>query len=315
MPAVSIITPFLNAEPYLAQAIDSVRAQTVADWELILVDDGSSDGSAAIASAAATGDTRIRFLVNSGRNHGAAAARNYGISAAKADFVAFLDADDLFEPDKLEADLRAFEKSPEAAMVYGPTLWWFPGSERNNWAERMGNLAGRLHAPPDLVGRVMLRQRGNVPCTCSILVRRDALNAVGGFEETFRLYEDQTLLVKLMLRYPVFVRNEPKSRYRQHAASTSAGATAAGVYDRNKPHAARAEFLKWVGEHAASSGLMTAELARALRFALARYPEFRLPLSERDRFDLAIDRLRILAHKFRPRQVARLAWKLLKGAR
>ena len=96
MARVSAIVIFLNEERFLAEAIASVRAQTFRDWELILVDDGSSDGSAGIARAAAEEDPRIRVLAHpGGANRGMSASRNLGLSDARGEFVAFLDGDDL----------------------------------------------------------------------------------------------------------------------------------------------------------------------------------------------------------------------------
>ncbi len=206
-PRVSVITPFVNADAYLANAIASVRAQTVTDWELILVDDGSTDGSRLIALQAAEQDVRIRLLDRPvGSARGAAAARNAGLRAGLGEFFAFLDADDMLEPIMLQTVLAAAEAHPEAAMIFGPTQWWYPEERRASWTEPVdGWLAGRLHPPPRLLSRIILMQDGHVPCTCSVLVRRSAIELVGGFEERFRLYEDQALWVKLFLRYPAYV--------------------------------------------------------------------------------------------------------------
>jgi glycosyltransferase involved in cell wall biosynthesis len=103
-PAVSVITPVWNAAATLAETVASVRAQTVADWELILVDDGSSDGSPALIADLARQDVRIRPVVLPG-NRGTAAARNAGIRASRGRFLAFIDADDLWYPAKLAIQL------------------------------------------------------------------------------------------------------------------------------------------------------------------------------------------------------------------
>src|SRR5690348_12271975 len=103
MVQVSVITPVRDGRAFLGEAIASVQAQTVQDWEMLIVDDGSTDGSAEFAAAAARADPRIR-LVASGARRGAAAARNAGIRRARGEFVALLDADDLFEPAKLQVE-------------------------------------------------------------------------------------------------------------------------------------------------------------------------------------------------------------------
>lgn len=103
-PLVSVIMPVWNAAPTLAEAVSSVRAQTWPDWELVLIDDGSSDASPGIAAGLAAADPRIRLLAR-GANGGAAAARNDGIRAARGRFLAFLDADDRWRPEKLARQL------------------------------------------------------------------------------------------------------------------------------------------------------------------------------------------------------------------
>ena len=271
MTRVSVITPFLNAAAHLAEAIDSVRAQTETDWELLLVDDGSTDASVAIAQAAAQGDPRIRLLpAPRDAPRGAAAARNAGIAAACGDFVAFLDADDLFEPHMLATTLAAADEHPGAAMIFGPTLWWHPDDSGRDWLEPTDGRAGRLHRPPTLLRSLLLLQHGQVPCICSVLVHRSAVAALGGFDERFRLYEDQTLWVKLFLHHDVYVTPVCLSRYRQHAGSVSARAAEEGQYDRMSEHAARGPFLDWVAEYLRDAP-PDRRLARALRMARAAY--------------------------------------------
>ena len=97
MPKLSVIVPVYNAEGYLDRAVDSVLAQTFADWELLLVDDGSTDGSAALCDRRAAGDGRIRAIHQ--QNAGPSAARNAGLDAARGDYAAFLDADDWLDPE------------------------------------------------------------------------------------------------------------------------------------------------------------------------------------------------------------------------
>ncbi|KFC67374.1 Glycosyl transferase family protein [Devosia sp. LC5] len=268
MPKVSIITPVLNAERFLLAAIASVLAQTETDWELLLIDDGSTDASPAIAAAAATGDARIRTVSRpANARHGAAAARNAGLAQARGEFVAFLDADDLYEPQKLATELALLDAHPEAAMVYGPTLWWRDGERPWRWVEPMQRQANRLHRPPALVSKVILSLDWHVPCTCAVLIRRSAIAETGGFEEQFTLYEDQTLWTKLFLRYPVFIHDRCLSRYRQHEHSVSAEASKSGQYQRHAEHRSRAAFLDWVAQYL---GGKTA-LRRALRLARAPY--------------------------------------------
>jgi glycosyltransferase involved in cell wall biosynthesis len=293
MPIVSIITPYLNSEAHIGEAIASVRSQTFKDWELLLINDGSTDGSIAIAVAAAAVDERVKLVDRPvGAKRGAAAARNAGLSIATGDFIAFLDADDLFEADKLGIEIALFQAYPTAMMAYGPTRWWHPGEEHRDWVEDMTAQANTLHQPPRLLSDILLLQKGEVPCTCGVLIRRSAIAAVGGFHEDFILYEDQTLWAKLFLRFPVVVSDENRAVYRQHLSSVSASASQSGEYRRSGPHRARMAFLRWVADHIAASDLRYPEVERAVRIAFAAYPEHRNMLRASDRALIIIDRFR-----------------------
>ena len=117
---------FLNAERFIEEAIDSVLAQTLQDWELILVDDGSSDTSAAIAHTYATQiPARIRVLQHpGGGNRGIAASRNLGMAASHAPYIALLDADDLYEPRRLELHVDCLDKNPDVGVVFSQERYW-----------------------------------------------------------------------------------------------------------------------------------------------------------------------------------------------
>ncbi len=115
-PLVSVIMPMHDAEPFVAASIRSVQAQTVPDWELLVVDDSSTDASVTVARGAAEADSRIRVLCNDGAR-GAGPTRNIGIAAARGRYIAFLDSDDLWLPTKLERQLALFEVTG-APLVY-----------------------------------------------------------------------------------------------------------------------------------------------------------------------------------------------------
>jgi glycosyltransferase involved in cell wall biosynthesis len=271
-PKISVITPFLDAESFLQDAISSVRAQTFSEWELLLVDDGSTDNSPSIASVAAAKDDRIKVL-QSPRElpAGAAAARNIALRAAAGEFIAFLDADDVYESRMLEVYFDAFRARPDVAMVYGPTRWWNHENPGQDWIESMDPQAGRTHQPPQLLAWIIVLQMGQVPCTCGVLIRRSAIEVVGGFEVHFQLYEDQSLWAKLLLRFPAHVLSYCGARYRQHPGSTSVRATMEGSYDRWSPHSARANFLEWLQEYAMKSGVRSWTLNGAIYLARAPY--------------------------------------------
>ena len=116
-PTVSVIIPTYNRESLLPRALDSVVAQTFNDWEIVLVDDGSTDGTARVASRYAD-RLADRFLYLRQENQGSSSARNYGIDASRGRFVAFLDSDDEFLPTKLRRQIELFDRRPELGFVY-----------------------------------------------------------------------------------------------------------------------------------------------------------------------------------------------------
>jgi glycosyltransferase involved in cell wall biosynthesis len=254
-----------NCEAFLAEAIDSVLAQTTSEaWELIVVDDGSTDSSLEIATAYAAKYARcVRVLRHpAGKNRGISASRNLAIQHARGEFIAFLDADDVLLPHHFEAQLRALRKHPEAAMVYGAAERWTdtavpydPLQSRQTWWGQNytppmvppGATAGLLKHGTLL--RWFLEDESMVPCICTVLVRREAVMAVKGFENLFRgLYDDQVFHAKLSLGYLIYANNECVARYRQHGYSCCAG----GRADIQKQQTARAAFREWLLSYASS---------------------------------------------------------------
>jgi glycosyltransferase involved in cell wall biosynthesis len=117
MPLISVIIPAYNAQKTIRETIESVLNQTFKDFEIIVIDDGSQDSTVEIVSAFS--DPRLRLF--SYPNAGVSATRNRGLAQANSEFISFLDADDLWTPDKLEAQLRALEANPQAAVAYSWT--------------------------------------------------------------------------------------------------------------------------------------------------------------------------------------------------
>lgn len=274
MPLVSVIMPVLNAERFIGEAIASVQTQTFRDWELVVVDDGSTDASARIVEEVLRGDPRIRLIDNRvSATHGAAAARNLGIRMAAGRLIAFLDADDVYEPEKLADEVALLAAHPDVAMVYGPAMWWNDEGAPRPWIQSMRREAGRAYAPTILLRKVIVSGVWEVPCTCCVLIRREAIERVGGFDERFRLYEDQTLWAKLFLLYPAYVHARCHARYRQHAGSTSAGAARAGEYSHHAAHSSRGPFLAWLEDHCRASGVTDTRLLGEIRVARSPYVE------------------------------------------
>lgn len=269
---VSATIIFLDAERYLEEAIKSVLAQTYPHWELCLVDDGSSDGSTAMArSYVERHPDRIRYLDHEGHcNRGMSASRNLGIRHSGGEFIALLDADDVWEPNKLADQVRLLESHPDAGMLYGRTLWWFgwTGKTEDQARDRVSTLAfppGRLVPPPELLAST-LHNDEDLPCTCSVLIRRSAYDKVGGFEEDFRdQFEDMIFYAKLLLEYPVYVADGCWDRYRQHPDNNCAEAVRTGFYHPTRPNPARRAYLAWVADYLAKKGLAGEPIGKLVR--------------------------------------------------
>src|ERR1700758_3779735 len=223
MPRVSVVLIFLNEERFLEEAVQSVRDQTLADWELILVDDGSTDRSTQIARDLAAADERIRYVDHPGHaNRGMSASRNLGAAHATAPYLGFLDADDVWVPDKLAQQVDLLESMPDVALVCGAMLYWFswdPAATEADRTARPGGMADRRLAPPEAALAIYPLGRPYA-AGVDLLVRRSVFEAVGGFEDRFRgAFEDQAFLNKVYLRYSVYISSRVWLRYRQHDAS------------------------------------------------------------------------------------------------
>ena len=137
-PKVSVVMIFLNEEKYLQSAITSVLEQTFSDWEILLVDDGSTDESTAIAKCFASKyPNQIHYLEHDQhQNRGMSASRNLGIQNATGKYLGFLDADDLWLPKKLAEQVAILEEHPMAALVCGRTQWWYSWTGKKEDADR-----------------------------------------------------------------------------------------------------------------------------------------------------------------------------------
>lgn len=275
-PRVSIITIFFNSAEFLAEAIESVLYQTFNDWELILVDDGSTDGSTRIAESYVGRNLNIRYLEHPCHsNRGMSASRNLGLSVARGELVAFIDADDVWMPHKLEQQVAILSSQPDAALLYGLDQYWYSWTGKSEDARRdfvpeLGVRANVLIRPPTLLARYLIGKAA-IPCPTGILVRKEAIERVGGFEESFQdMYEDQALYAKLCLQHSVITSDTCWARYRQHPAANCAVAKRAG-----QEHAARQFFLHWLAEYLTNQGIKEIQVWQALQQAL--WP-FRRPL-------------------------------------
>ena len=273
-PLVSIITIFLNAQKFMEEALESVLAQTYANWELWLVDDGSTDGSSAIAQAyVARYPDRVHYLTHPNHeNKGMSASRNLGIAHARGHYIAFLDADDVWLPHKLKQQVAILETQPAAGMVYGAPLYWHSWSGQAEDAQRdhvpeLGLAPESLVKPGELLRRLFPLGKFAAPCPSDLLVRRELVESVGGFEDHFKiLYDDQAFLTKVFLTAPVFVSGECWTRYRLHPDSTCAIAIRQGQH-----HSLLLFFLNWLSDYLQSQGVSDPQVWKALRRALWPY--------------------------------------------
>lgn len=181
---VSIVMPALNSEKYIAESIRSVKRQTYTDWELIIVDNGSSDSTLTIASAESNADSRIRVYQMTDC-YSAAAARRFAIDRAAGEWVAFLDSDDLWLPEKLRLQL-------DAAEEHGADFVFSASSFINGDGDAIGDI---LHAPSKIAYPEILKQ--NIISCSSVLIRRELLD--GCFTETDNgICEDYAAWIKIL---------------------------------------------------------------------------------------------------------------------
>ena len=300
-PLVSVVIIFWNAERFIQEAIESVLVQTYSAWELLLVDDGASDGSTAIARHyAGRHPERVRYLEHAGHaNLGMSASRNLGIRDAHGPYLAFLDADDVWFSNTLEAQVAILEAHPEAAMLYGPIQWWYswtgrPEDRERDYVERLGVPPDAVIQPPALLP-LFLRDKAAVPS--GVLARREIVEWVGGFEDGFRgEYEDQVFCAKICLNAPVFASGQCWYRYRQHPDSCVLRGQRTG-----ETHAARLRFLNWLATYLSEQKVRERRVWRALELEFWRYRHpraFRL-LRRADHF---VDQINGLLVRYRGRK-------------
>jgi GT2 family glycosyltransferase len=230
MPAVSVIVPAFNAAPYIDETIASVVSQSLDDWELIVVDDGSTDGSADIAGEWARRDDRVRLLRQA--NRGVAAARNAGFAASHtaAEYLLFLDADDGLETSALEVMTAYLDRRPEVGMAHcGYTLVDGQGrgigSDGEPWTPRWvpsGRWMRKLGPDePDTPFVSVFCLAAIVPSLA--LIRRSAYCLSPGWDEGFgQPFEDTNLFLHVALVSPIHHIAEPLVRHRRHGSQSTA---------------------------------------------------------------------------------------------
>jgi len=213
-PLISVIMPAYNAEKFIAVAIDSVIVQTFLSWELIIVDDGSTDNTAVIVKEFEKKDDRIRYI---GQQHGGQGkARNNGILHSQSEFVAFLDADDVWMPEKLDKQI-ALMRDNDVDLVF---------SDAYIFKNKPGEITKLNIKPGHYSGDDAVRQflsSNHIPLLTA-LGKKSSIHKVNGFSERTDIHEDYDLWLRMLINGSSFLGiNSPLAYYRVHAASSSAG--------------------------------------------------------------------------------------------
>jgi glycosyltransferase involved in cell wall biosynthesis len=193
-PLVSVIIPTYNRADLVRQALASVQAQTYRDFEIVVVDDGGTDGAFEVLSAW----QELRVLRHAGRR-GVSAARNTGVAAARGEWLAFLDSDDLWLPDKLARQILWLEGQPELLICQTDETWVRRGVRVNQPLSHR-KVAGRIFLPS--LQRCMISPS-------AVMLHRRLLEDHGGFDETLPAAEDYDLWLRLTWRYEVGLIDEP----------------------------------------------------------------------------------------------------------
>lgn len=268
-PRVSVITIFYNAERHFREAIDSVLAQDFEGFELILVDDGSTDSSTATAKEYQASDPRVRYFEHPGHaNRGMSAARNLGLRVARSDLVAFIDADDRWRPSKLRKQVELLDRLPGVDAVGGSVNYWASHSGGEDRVVPTAHVRNRPIEPAEATLALYPLGKAHAPSMSDLMFRHASIVKVGGFEEEFRsAYEDQAFLAKFYLNSTLYIANALWSDYRLHAGSCMAEVKRMGTY-----HDARRAFLKWFERYLERSGRRgDPHIQRALERALRPY--------------------------------------------
>lgn len=209
-PTISVVMPVYNGEQFIDEAIQSVIAQTFTDFELILIDDGSTDGSLARLEHYAKIDSRC--IVHSWENKGIVASLNYGITLAKADIVCRMDSDDICMPQRFEKQLQYLNTHPECVAVGSEALLIDPEGYPicRMWT---------LHTHEEIDNSNMTGTVGSSMCHPSVAIRKSGLLTIGGYRHKFDFAEDYDLFLRLAEVGKLANIPEVLLKYRQHFSS------------------------------------------------------------------------------------------------
>ncbi len=203
-PMVSVIIPTYNYGQYVTEAVESVLGQTYANREIIVVDDGSTDDTR--ERLGSYGD-RVRYIYQ--ENRGLSAARNTGIKAARGDLIAFLDADDVWVPEKLSVEVPILGAQAEVGLI---------ASLSTDFKETLARVEGPMETREVTADELVIRARFG---SCGVLVKAECFRTCGVFDEGLRSAEDRDMWIRIARKYRVLRVEKPLWRYRIHGSSMS----------------------------------------------------------------------------------------------
>ena len=205
MPTVSVIIHTYNNEKFIGETIESVLNQSYDDYEIIVVDDGSVDGT---RDALLPYMQKIRYHYK--ENGGIASAKNAGISLSEAEIVAFLDHDDLWDPAKLKLQMEYFKKNPQVGLVYAKYTSFRDGKELRTKPEK--GYSGWIFK--ELLSKSFIQ-------TSTVVVKRECLNAVGPYDESFSLGDEYDMFLRIAKKFQCGFIDKGLTRYRVHDTNAS----------------------------------------------------------------------------------------------
>ncbi len=246
-PLVSIVVPTYNCAAFLPSSIGSILAQTYDSYEIIVINDGSTDNTSEVLQPFMQ---KIRYIQLE-QNRGGAAARNIGIRSARGKYIAFFDADDLWLPEKLQTDIGYFNRYPDVSMVcsrhinmdeHGKVFDEAPGKQLPS-----GNVFSQLFSEQNFV------------ITSSVTVRKEVFEAVGVFDEELVNCQDWDLWLRIAFHFKVAGINKPLVKYRHNPHSLSKNRNSVLKYQKVVIEKAYHAFKG--GEHGISEALYKKRLA------------------------------------------------------
>ena len=249
---VSVVIPVYEAEAYVAKAVESALAQPQTG-EVVLVEDGSTDGSLRISQDLSLAHPQVRLITHpKGKNRGAAASRNLGMREARFPLISFLDADDYYLSNRFDHVIEILTQDPSLDGVYDAVGTVFEDADSKAWWDdaRKGQLLTTVReaAPPECLFLALLKGRVGYFCTDGIVFRKSLLEKTGGFPESLAMAEDTCLWLKMACvgRLVAGKIDEPVAMRRVHGSNTIIkGQSRAGRFE----YESRKHLLRWLPEN------------------------------------------------------------------